>query len=128
MRRSLEIVMTANAALFFFGAVQHAGIAIGPFREPRIIPASIVETLCGAGLLCGVAAILLHSRMEWRVALLTNLFALSGVLLGVAALAVGAGPRTRSNDFYHGAMLLLIGAGLALLVIGRPRLGRGTGQ
>jgi len=128
VRRLLEIVMTANAALFFFGAVQHAGIAIGPFREPRIIPASIVETLCGVSLLCGVAAILLHSRIEWRVALLANLFALSGVLLGIAALAAGAGPRTRSNDFYHGAMLLLICAALALLTIGRPMLGRGTRQ
>jgi len=40
MRRLLEFVMITNAALFFFGAVQHAGLAVGPFHEPRLIPAS----------------------------------------------------------------------------------------
>src|SRR5580658_9158959 len=120
MRRLLEFVMTANAALFFFGAAQHAGIAIGPFHEPGIIPAAIVETLCGVSLLCGAASVWLQSRIQWRVALITNLLALSGVLLGIAALAAGAGPRTASNDLYHRAMLILIGISIALLIIGRP--------
>jgi hypothetical protein len=124
MRRLLELVMTANAALFFFGAVQHAGVAIGPLHEPRILPASIVETLCGMSLLYGAASVWRHSRIGWRVALITNLFALSGVLLGIAALALGAGPRTSSNDLYHLTMLFLIGASIALLLIGRSRLGR----
>jgi hypothetical protein len=119
MRRLLEFVMTANASLFFFGAVQHAGIAIGPFHEPSIIPAAIVETLCGVSLLCGAASVWLQSRIQWGVALTTNLFALSGVLLGIVALAAGAGPRTASNDVYHGAMLILIGISLVLLVICR---------
>ena len=35
-------VLLSNALLFFFGAVQHIGIARGPFHEPRIIPVSIV--------------------------------------------------------------------------------------
>ena len=119
MRRLLEFVMTANAALFFFGAVQHAGIAIGPFHEPSIIPAAIVETLCGVSLLCGAASVWLRSRIQWGIALATNLIALSGVLLGIAALAVGAGPRTASNDLYHRAMLILIAISLALLAFGR---------
>ena len=42
-RAALGIVMGANAALFFFGALQHVGIVLGPFHEPRIIPAAIVE-------------------------------------------------------------------------------------
>ena len=72
--------MITNSALFFFGAVQHAGFAIGSFHEPRIIPAAIVETLCGLSLLCGARAVLIHSRAEWRVALIANLVALGGVL------------------------------------------------
>src|SRR5499425_1986408 len=40
-------LMSANAAFFFFGCVQHAGVAVGRFHEPLIIPAAIVETLCG---------------------------------------------------------------------------------
>ena len=53
MKTLLGILMVSNAALFFFGAVQHLGIAIGRFHEPRIIPAAIVETICGISLAWG---------------------------------------------------------------------------
>jgi hypothetical protein len=114
-------LMIANAALFFFGAVQHAGVALGPFHEPRIIPAAIVETLCGLCLLWGASALLRDSAGRWRVALITNFVALGGVLLGMVSLAVGAGPRTASNDLYHRIMLLLIGASVIVLFWGRSR-------
>jgi hypothetical protein len=122
MRRWLELVMITNAALFFFGALQHAGLAIGPFHEPRIVPAAIVETLCGLSLVCGVTAVLIHARLGWRAALIANLAALGGVLLGIAALAAGLGPRTASNDLYHLIMLVLIGTSLVILFFGRPKL------
>jgi hypothetical protein len=113
-------LMIANAALFFFGAVQHAGIAVGSFHEPFIIPAAIVETLCGLCLLWGAAALFRNSKTGWRTALMMNVVALGGVLLGIAALASGAGPRTASNDLYH-RIMLLIGAGLLILFVGRSR-------
>jgi hypothetical protein len=46
----LELVIGANAALFFFGAVPHAGITLGRFQEPQIIPAAIVEAICRVAL------------------------------------------------------------------------------
>ena len=39
--------MIADAALFFFGAVQHAGVAIGPYREPRISPQQLWKLYAG---------------------------------------------------------------------------------
>lgn len=69
MRTLLGCVMISNAALFFFGALQHAGIAIGRFHEPRIVPATIVESLCGLSLVWGVAAVFGHSHLEWRTAM-----------------------------------------------------------
>jgi hypothetical protein len=116
MRRLLEFVMLANAALFFFGAVQHAGFEIASFHEPRIIPAAIVEALCGFALAWGAVALLMHSRLDWRVALIANVVALGGVLLGIATLAAGLGPRTPSNDLYHRIMLVLIGIGIFILL------------
>jgi hypothetical protein len=107
-------IMFTNAALFFFGAVQHAGVAIGPLHEPLIVPAAIVEGLCGLSLVFGGAAVSIHRR-AFRVAISANLFALAGVLLGVVALALGAGPRTRSNTIYHEIMLVLIAASLLFL-------------
>jgi hypothetical protein len=57
--------------------------------------------------------------------LITNLVALGGVLLGIAALAAGAGPRTVSNDLYHCLMLILIAAVILILFLGRARLRQG---
>src|SRR6266567_5682851 len=115
MKTVAGLLMIANAALFFFGSVQHAGVAVGRFHEPLIIPAAIVEALCGLCLLWGAIALFRSSRKRWRVALIANLVALGGVLLGIAALGAGAGPRTVSNDLYHRVMLALIGAGLLIL-------------
>lgn len=111
--------MIANAALFFFGAVQHTGVVIGPFHEPLIIPAAIVETLCGICLLWG--AISLFHKTRWRTALVANFIALAGVVLGMVALAVAAGPRTASNDLYHRIMLSLIAAAVIVLFFARQR-------
>jgi Kef-type K+ transport system membrane component KefB len=124
MRILLECVMISNALLFFFGALQHAGVSIGYFHEPRIIPATIVESLCGLSLVWGVAALFGHSPVEWRTAIIANLVPLGGVLLGMAALAAGRGPRTASNDLYHHIMLALIVTALLLIFVARSTLNR----
>jgi hypothetical protein len=127
MKTVAGLLMLANAALFFFGAVQHSGIAVGPFHEPLIIPAAIVEALCGLVLLWGAIALFREGEGRWRAALIANFVALGGVLLGIAALAAGAGPRTASNDLYHRIMLLLIGASVLILFTGRSRLNQKSG-
>jgi hypothetical protein len=124
MRILLGCVIISNALLFFFGAVQHAGVNIGYFHEPRIIPAAIVESLCGLSLVWGIAAVFGHSPVEWRAAIIANLIPLGGVLLGMAALAAGRGPRTASNDMYHHIMLALIVTALLLIFVARSALNR----
>ncbi len=125
MKTLAGLLMIANAAIFFFGGVQHVGITVGRFHEPLIIPAAIVEAVCGLCLLSGAIALFRNSRTRWRVALITNLVALGGVLLGIAALALGAGPRTASNDLYHRMMLILICAVILILCFGRSRIEQG---
>ncbi len=66
-----------------------------------IVPASIVEVLCALALSWGAAAVLKQSLKAWRAAFIGNLVAIIGVAIGIIALAVGAGPRTASNDLYH---------------------------
>lgn len=116
--------MILNAALFFFGALQHVGIAIGRFHEPRIIPAAIVETICGLSLAWGAIAVFGQSALLWRTALIGNVVALGGILLGMAALAAGSGPRTASNDMNHHIMLALVGVALLILFFARSALNR----
>ena len=122
MKTTIGSLMLANAALFFFGAIQHAGLSLGPFHEPVIIPAAIVETLSGLVLLWGALAMVCNWKKSWGAALTGNLIALAGVLLGMAALAVGAGPRTASNDLYHRLMLILIAVATVALFFQRPRV------
>jgi len=74
--------------------------------------------------LWGAIALFRSSRKRWRVALIANLVALGGVLLGIAALAAGAGPRTVSNDLYHRVMLALIGASLLILFFAKSAVQR----
>lgn len=122
MRTALVAVMFLNAAVFVFAAVLHAGISIGGLHEPRIVPATIVEMICASALAWGSVSILTRSPRAWRAALSGNLVALSGVLLGKAALAAGRGPRTPSNDLYHNVMLVLIGVSIVLCVAARKTL------
>ena len=126
MRQTLAILMLGNATLFLSGALQHAGVAIGPLREPVIIPASIVELLCGLVLIWGTAAVLIRSHKAWRAALMGNLVAIAGVTIGMVALAAGAGPRTVTNDLYHRIMLALAAASLIIIFVpnGRAALKR----
>jgi hypothetical protein len=124
MRTLLGWVMILNATLFFFGALQHVGITIGRFHEPRIIPAAIVETVCGLSLACGAITVFGQSAVLWRTALIGNVVAVCGVLLGMAALAAGRGPRTASNDVYHHIMLALAGAALLILFFARSAMNR----
>jgi hypothetical protein len=107
--------MMFNAALFFFGAVQHLGVAIGSLHEPVIHPAAIVESTCGIALTVGVIALLRGTSSARRLAFIANFIAIAGVSLGMVALAAGRGPRTARNDTYHHIMLTLAIASLIVL-------------
>ncbi len=126
MKQLLTVLMLGNAALFMFGALQHAGFAIGPFHEPHIVPASIVESICALALILGATAVLRGSPAAWGAALIGNLVPIIGVAIGMVALAAGRGPRTASNDLYHKIMLTLAFAALVILFIpaGRTALKR----
>jgi hypothetical protein len=118
--------MALNMLLFLFGAIQHTGVAIGPFHEPVIVPAAIVESVCALSLLCGLWVMFGGSSGVWGMVFTVNLIALAGVLLGIVALAAGRGPRTASNDNLHRAMLTLIGLSLLVLLVAKafPRFGK----
>lgn len=114
-------VLSAHyAATFFFGALLHLGVRVplgfAVLAEPRILPATIVEGLCGLGLAVGAFAGLTRRSWAWPAAFAAHAFALAGVLLGTAALAVGAGPTTDLNTVYHRVMLVALVAVLALLL------------
>ena len=60
-----------------------------------MMTAAIVETLCGAFLVGGAVAVFGQPVVAWRTALVANLVAVAGVLLGMFALAAGRGATHR---------------------------------
>ena len=127
---TIGILAVLYAATFFLGALLHLGLRIplgfAVLAEPRIIPATIVEGLCGLGLAIGGYAVLAGKSWAWSAVTGAHAFALGGVLLGITALALGGGPSTELNTIYHRVMLVALVAGLGFLLtrVGRVALGR----
>jgi hypothetical protein len=103
---STFVVLSAIA----FGVAALAHLQLIPFfgiAEPRIVPAAIVEGLCF--LFFAISGYKIFSGgNSWRMTFFAHAFSIAGIILGQISLAVGAGPRTESNDIYHSIMLLLI--------------------
>jgi hypothetical protein len=129
---AIGILSAVYAATFFFGALLHLGVTIplgfAVVEEPVILPATIVEGLCGVALTVAAFAVLTRRELAWPIALAAHAFALGGVLLGITALALGAGPSTELNSVYHRVMVVALVALLALLLspAGRSALRRAT--
>ena len=128
---TVGVLAALYAVTFLVGALLHLGVrlpvGLAVLAEPRIVPATIVEGLCGLFLAVGAYATLTRRTWAWSAVTAAHAFALGGVLLGMAALAVGAGPSTELNTLYHRAMLVALVAGLVLLLapVGRIAFGRG---
>jgi hypothetical protein len=131
---TIGILSAVYAATFFLGALLHLGVRIplgfAVVEEPVILPATIVEGLCGTVLAIAAITVLARRNGAWMVATASHAFALGGVLLGIAALAVGAGPSTDLNTVYHRVMVVALVAVLALLFspAGRNALPRATSR
>jgi hypothetical protein len=100
----ITVLMVAEAVTFLLAALLHLGIPLG-FSEPHIIPAAIVEGLCGLLLAVSAYAVVARTTWAWGAALAAHLVAVVGVLLGITALALGAGPSTEANTIYHRVIL-----------------------
>jgi hypothetical protein len=131
---AIGMLSAVYAATFFCGALLHLGwrIPLGftVVDEPGILPATIVEGLCGTALAVAAFAVFARRNGAWAVATAAHAFALGGVLLGITALAVGAGPSTDLNTVYHRVMVVALVAVLALLFspAGRNALPRATSR
>jgi len=117
---AVGILSALYSVTFFFGALLHLGLRIPlgftVLSEPGIVPATVVESLCGIVLAVAAFAMLTRKSWAWSAAFAAHAFSLGGVLLGMGALAVGAGPSTELNAIYHRVMLVALVAVLALLL------------
>ena len=113
----IGVLMVLEAVTFLLAAMLHLGIQFPlGFSEPQIIPATVVEGLCGIFLAVGAYAVFVRKSWAWQGAVAAHVFAVAGVLLGITALALGAGPSTQVNTIYHRTILVVLVLVLALLL------------
>ncbi|HZU76387.1 MAG TPA: hypothetical protein VFA70_06455 [Dehalococcoidia bacterium] len=119
LRPAVATTAAVEAATFYFFGLAHTGLRIplglATVSEPRIVPATVVEWLCGLALAGGACAIAVRHPRGWAAALGAQLFALAGVGLGLWAGSSGEG-ATALNHTYHLVMLGCLAAGGALLL------------
>lgn len=122
LRRLFGALAIVYALTFLIGAVLHTGLAMGPLSEPVIVPATVVETLCAVGLIVAAYGALTVKPWAWNGLLYAHAGALSGVLLGILAIALGGGEGTMLNSWYHNTMATLLALGLgAVFYVSRVR-------
>jgi hypothetical protein len=78
--------------------------------------AAIAESVIGFVLLAGLLATYVASRSVRRIGVVSQGFALLGVMIGLVTIAIGIGPRTVPDIVFHAALLALLGIGLILIV------------
>lgn len=115
LRRALGGLSLTYAAVFFAAVLLHAGVELGPLRQPVIVPATIVETLCCAAMLTGAYGALAGRAWAWDGLIYTHAAALAGVLMGIMAVGLGPGAAAANTllIWYHGTIAAFLAAGLA---------------
>jgi len=119
MRRTWIIrgFMSLQLAIFLFAASIHFDLLLEGFGHRA---AGIAESIIAAVLLLGL--ILSWAPLRWArgAAVATQSFGILGVIVGLFTIAVGVGPRTVLDLTIHGAMLVVLIAGLIVTLQSRP--------
>lgn len=116
----IGLLVAAQGIVLWIGAIAHTGIEVPlgfiVVSEPQILPAVLVEGACSLLLIGSSYAVFMRKSWAWYGVLIAQTVALGGVLLGITAITLGAGPHTTANAFFHRAMLVLLVGGLLLVL------------
>jgi hypothetical protein len=119
LKTVIEVLIWIEALAFVIAAVLHTGIRLPLvpdfFHDPRIVGATVVEGLCAAAL--AGAAIMggASAPMAWAAAVSAQIFSIVADLFGMLVIALGFGPDSPFNFFFHRVgvvVLILVLAGL----------------
>src|SRR5258708_6711211 len=80
----ISVLIVVESVTFLLAALLHTGIQFPlGISQPRIIPATIVEGLCGLFLAVSAYAVFARRTWAWRVAIAAHVFAVVSGPLGV---------------------------------------------
>src|SRR5437868_5718538 len=85
----IRLELVAAAVTFLLAAPLHLGVRLAGLAEPRIVPAAIVESLCGVCLAVAAIGVFVRATWAWPAAITAHVVSIAGVVLGIIALAAG---------------------------------------
>ncbi len=115
---AFHVDLVCETLVFLLVATLHTG-ALG---VPQLLPAMIVEGLCGAGCLLSVYAVFTSKRWTRKNVITTQILVLVAVLVGVLSVISNASIRTPLNLGLHGLMLVCILLALILFAFPATRV------
>jgi hypothetical protein len=74
----LRVELVVVAGTFFVFALLHLGIRLAGLAEPRILPATIVEAVCGLCMALAAAATFAGTPRAWRAAVTAHVISMAG--------------------------------------------------
>lgn len=108
MDRLLKILLGVEAVIFILASASHMGLPVPWLVGPRILPAAVIEGVCGL--------IILYASLHGsaRTALICQAIGLSGVLLGLMALTLAGAPRYIVTDLGELVLIACLACGLLI--------------
>jgi hypothetical protein len=111
MTRWTTLLLAVQAVLFAAASLVHAGVLASGYEHSR---AAIAEGVIALVLFAGLVVSLARPRATRTVAIVAQGFALLGTLVGAFTIAIGVGPQTTADSFFHVLLLALLVSGLAV--------------
>jgi peptidoglycan/LPS O-acetylase OafA/YrhL len=105
--------LSVETALFAAASLIHSGTVLWGFEHAR---AATAEGTIAAVLALGLMACLGLPKRARIAALVAQVFALLGTLVGAFTIAIGVGPQTKGDYVFHAVLLLLLFAGLVVML------------
>ena len=96
--RALRIFLLVEGLAFLAAALTHSGVLMRGYEHGQ---ASIAETVIAAVLFLGLTLTAMRPAMTRTFALIAQVFALFGTLVGIFTIVAGIGPRTVGDLAYH---------------------------
>lgn len=110
-RHAVRVIMLGEAASFAVASLIHSGRLIQGYEHRQ---ARIAEGVIATVLLIGVVVSVIRPAWLRVVGLGAQGFALLGTFVGVFTIAIGVGPRTLPDVFYHIGIVVVLAWGLVL--------------
>lgn len=111
MTQMMRLFLLVEATAFFLAALIHMGFLLTGFAHRK---ASIAESVIAAVLFGGLLLTLFIREWTRNVAIVVQLFALLGTLIGIFTIVVGVGPRTVPDVIYHILIVVVLAVGIAV--------------